>query len=252
MLTAIQRNNKVKINAFEAERVNAPFNCPACNCEVILKKGLKKVHHFAHKPPVTCDYGKGETEIHRRGKKAIFDLLKERGGYSELEIEKFLASVIPDVFVRYKGLSVAVELQKSNIGLEHIIYKTEYYTNQNIHVLWLVPYNKKLQEERYSPKIWEKWLHTLYSDKVYYFLETGEIIPVHFDEYKLYKEEGYNQDREAVGGYSYPSKRYRTPIRGKKIKLSKDFKRAKRDKWEGSGLSIPEALILKDNSEKWW
>ena len=51
MLTSICRNER-KAYADIASKSDAPFKCPMCGNETILRKGKVKVHHFAHKPPV--------------------------------------------------------------------------------------------------------------------------------------------------------------------------------------------------------
>lgn len=78
MLTAI-RSDSQKTLAQDANKIDAPFTCPECNKNVILRKGLIKTPHFAHKPPVTCQYGQGESEEHRKCKQAIFNCLVEAG-----------------------------------------------------------------------------------------------------------------------------------------------------------------------------
>ena len=40
--------------AFQAERSDGPFTCLKCKEGVILRKGTKKAHHFAHRPSSTC------------------------------------------------------------------------------------------------------------------------------------------------------------------------------------------------------
>ena len=50
------------INAWDAEKDEAPFFCPECKAEVVLKKGQIRQHHFAHTPPFNCMYGEGESE----------------------------------------------------------------------------------------------------------------------------------------------------------------------------------------------
>lgn len=58
MLCAIRQRDNQKVAAWDQQKIDGPFSCPVCVEETILKKGAMKVHHFAHKPPITCEYGK--------------------------------------------------------------------------------------------------------------------------------------------------------------------------------------------------
>lgn len=64
MLCAKRKSDgQVEIARLEA-RPFAPFCCPECDSEVILRVSSVRLSNFAHKPPVTCEYGKGESEVH--------------------------------------------------------------------------------------------------------------------------------------------------------------------------------------------
>lgn len=67
-----------RIDAFSAER-GPTYHCPKCRGEVVLKKGRKVVHHFAHKPPTECTWATGETRAHMEAKVLVWDALKVRG-----------------------------------------------------------------------------------------------------------------------------------------------------------------------------
>lgn len=50
------------------------FFCKDCLKEVVLKKGRVRAHHFAHKSPVTCQYGIGKRMLIIRRKKEFLRL----------------------------------------------------------------------------------------------------------------------------------------------------------------------------------
>jgi competence protein CoiA len=52
MLTSIRQNDNQKVYVKDVDKNDAPFKCPSCGCESVLRKGLVKAHHFAHKPPI--------------------------------------------------------------------------------------------------------------------------------------------------------------------------------------------------------
>ena len=69
------------------------YLCPECRCEVTLKKGRKVVHHFAHKPPVTCYYAAGETVAHLKSKLDFHDHFKLSGLEASVEYGGFTLQV---------------------------------------------------------------------------------------------------------------------------------------------------------------
>ena len=70
MLTAFSDSNP-SCYAWVSQKSEGPFYCKKCNIEVILKKGLIKQHHFAHKPPKQCMFGYGESDIHYKAQRTF-------------------------------------------------------------------------------------------------------------------------------------------------------------------------------------
>ena len=247
MLTSIRVKDNRKIYAASAEKEDAPFKCPKCGEETILKKGLIKTDHFAHKPPVTCQYGLGESEAHRKCKQDIFDHLVKHEDVLECEMEKDFDTVVSDIYYRTKNLRIAIEVQVSSLTMEKIIYRTQKYERLGIYVLWLPLFNKNLNKSRYSPKQWEKWIHATYYGRVYYWLNGLSILPVHFEDYLLYVEL-----TEYGGGYDRKSKRYRKPYIGNPLNLLDDFKPRERNYWTSNTIVVPKCKILMDSYDAWW
>ena len=243
MLTSIRQSDSCKVYAKDADKSAAPFECPVCGGETILRKGRFKIHHFAHKPPVFCAYGKGESEAHRNCKQSIFEALKVSPSITECELEKNFGRVVSDVFFVLDDRKVAIEVQVSNLTMNRIIERTEAYNDLGIYVLWLPLFNRKLNEAPYAPKSWEKWLHATYFGRVYYWLEGLSVIPIHYSEYLLWVEE-----TDYGGGYNRKSKRYRTPECGSILNILNDFDFRSRSAWEGSGIYIPHCKLLVENS----
>src|SRR5713226_3238327 len=154
MLSAIRKDDSEKVLAWKEVKSNKPFFCPECIDEVILKKGAVRIHHFAHKPPVTCEYGKGETEEHRRCKMEIYEGLSKHKRFFGCEIEKGMGTVRPDISAFMDGHHIAIEVQISTLTMNQIIYRTAEYAKKGIYVLWLAMYRYALEDESYSPKLW--------------------------------------------------------------------------------------------------
>jgi competence protein CoiA len=188
MLCAIRKSDDKKVLASEESKSNRPFYCPRCEDEAILKKGTVKIHHFAHKPPVTCEYGRGETEKHRLCKMAIFEGLKEYQRFRNVELEKGLGTVRPDISAVMGDVPIAIEVQISTLTMDQIVYRTKEYAKKGIYLLWLPIYNIYLETNRYSPKLWERWIHAAYFGRVYYWVGGIQALPYHFGESTHYVE----------------------------------------------------------------
>lgn len=243
MLCAIRVEDRAKLDASCTNKSDGPFACPKCQEDVIIRKGNIKIHHFSHLPFSTCGYGVGESEAHRRCKRAIYDALSTIGKVSYCELERDLGTVIPDIYAVIDGTSVAIEIQLSNLSVNEITRRTRHYNNLNIHVLWLPLASVRLDTERYAPKAWEKWLHAAYFGRVYYWVDGISVMPVHFDEYMIDVDEAYNSDGEEVGGYSYRSKRWRRPVCLDEMSIVDDFYPSKRKGWNGGTVNIPECRL---------
>lgn len=143
--------------AWEAIKDDGPFTCPECRAPVLLRKGEIKIHHFAHIPPTGCQYGTGESEVHRQAKMAIYQSLLGHSDVTRLKLERSLQEVRPDVSCLIRGMAVAIEVQISHLSLTEIRRRTQAYASKNIAVLWTPPYVPILQASgRYTPRIWEK------------------------------------------------------------------------------------------------
>ncbi|WP_228050981.1 competence protein CoiA [Pontibacterium sinense] len=250
MLCAIQNDTNQKVRARLVERKDGPFGCPICGKEVLVRKGQIRVHHFAHRSVVTCKYGKGESEAHRKAKESIYEALANREDVAELELEKSWGEVVSDVYAEIQGRGVAFEVQISNLTMREILYRTKAYASKGIAVLWLPLFNSKLNQPRYSPSSWEKWLHATYFGRVYYWLDGLTVIPVRYADYEIEVESSswYNEygEEQYAGGYSRRSRRWRKPIVYPAVQIPSDFVLRRRASWEGGKLLIPACRILLD------
>lgn len=241
MLTAIRGRDGWKFIARYAERADGPYICAVCNKEVLLKKGDIKTNYFSHRPPITCSLGVGESEFQMNAKMAIFDALQPEPNVTDLEIEKHFGSIITDVFARINGVAVAIEIPRSNQTVADIVSKILAYHELGIGVLWIGLPTDVLVVDRYSPKDWEKWIHTAYYGRLYFWIGGQTFAPVHFGHYH---ENG--PDGERV------SKRLRAPLKGVPVSLSKDFRLVKKEPWSSAEVSIPPCTLYMDKQLKWW
>jgi competence protein CoiA len=256
MLTALSRINPAqKVYANNSTKFDGPFICPLCKEEVIIHKGMVKVHHFKHKNSSNCNFGAGETEMHRLIKtsiaKDISDLLK----FDLVDLEHDLGYAIPDVYISFHNTKIAIEIQKSNVTPGEVLQRTKRYYANKTAVLWICTPFDISKSDKYAPKAWEKWCHATYFGRCYYWLEGQILQPVHFDKYMLYREESSwfeDGSEQYGGGYEYHSKRFKTAILGPEVAIAKDFVVKKRDQKMLGSLIVPECLLFLDNNRKWW
>ena len=152
------------------------YRCPSCDDVLILKKGRIVTHHFAHKPPVACGWGKGETSAHRAAKRQFKEEFLRRGLHVEVE------SVVPslpndrraDVMIwSPTGERFALELQHIAIGYEELETRTRSYIRANVRVIWIPFLRQEIWKEaeeirtgdgdykveKFSARPLERWVH---------------------------------------------------------------------------------------------
>ena len=248
MLCAKRKLTGEIITAYLASKTNAPFVCPVCGDEVVLKTGPTKVNYFAHKNPLACRYAENESENHRQCKMQIYEALRQAPGVEKAALERPLGTNRPDVSAIINNVPVAIEIQISDLSEETIKYRTMEYARKGVYVLWLLLWTPELADTRYSPRLWEKWIHATYFGHVYYWIEGLSIACYHFEpslksvpQKTWYSEKG---KKITTGGYSRRSKRHRTAIRDKTLNLVNDFAPKDRDWWEGNGVTLPFAKLF--------
>ncbi|POZ53216.1 competence protein CoiA family protein [Methylovulum psychrotolerans] len=196
-------------------KLDGPFYCAVCYSDVILRKCVDKKDHFAHKTPLSPVIPKGESERHELCKKSFCKHLSSifPDGHWETERpikenkEKKLSALRPDISGRINGFPVAIEIQASSLTIPEIIKRTASYSKRKIAILWIVPLLEKLQNTPFRPRQYERYFHSIYYGRVYYWwpeLE-GNVIPVHYGsakrhmEYRLWYDE--NGDVQEAGGF---------------------------------------------------
>ena len=248
MLCAKRKSDGLTVNAYFESKVNGPFACLDCNEEVLLKTGRLRINHFAHANPIACKFAEGESEAHRRCKIEIYLALQNAPGVHDVMLERPIGTVRPDVSAEIRGVPVAIEVQISSLSLETITKRTIDYAQRGIYVLWLLQWTPQLDRNRYTPKLWEKWIHAAYFGQVYYWLGGLTVASYHFDpNFKSIPKKSWyspNGEKVAAGGYSRRSRRYRAPVRGETLNLAADFVPKKRYWWEGNGIKVPDAKLF--------
>jgi len=216
MLRAKRKSDGQIVTAYEESKINAPFFCLECQDIVNLVTSASKVNYFAHQNPLTCRNEASESDDHRRCKKEIFEALRREPNVHDAALERPLGSNRPDVSAIINNVPVAIEIQISSLSEETIKHRTMEYARKGIYVLWLLLWTPELADTRYTPKHWEKWIHTTYFGHVYYWIEGLKVVSYKFEPSikSVPKTLWYSKDGNKMtgGGYTRRSKRYRTPM----------------------------------------
>ncbi|MDM0020046.1 competence protein CoiA [Variovorax saccharolyticus] len=255
MLTALRTSDNGKVLARSSAKADSPFMCPACNREVVLHKGLIRIHHFAHKARVACRLGAGESEDHLLTKLSLFDALRTEPNAQDVELEKRFGNCVGDVFAIISGVPVAIEIQRSALAVREITDRTEHYHRLGIAVLWIGIPNGDLGLSRYSPAAWERWCHAAYFGRVYCWSGGQTLRPVHYAPFALRVEESSwrkNGQVHSSGGYDRRSRRWRKPQPGQPVLVSNGFRRTPRQAWTGGSVHVPECTLFIDRQPNWW
>lgn len=232
---------------------------------MILKQGRIVIHHFAHKPPMSCEWGAGETVAHMNAKRAFRDSLRLRGLRAEAE---FVVDTMPgdrraDVMTwrSHDNQMVAFELQHTPVSLDEIESRATAYARARIAQIW-IPFLRSealdtatresggLLIARYSPRPFEKWVHGLHLGKMWMYDPREQNLWLAFlQAHKIWVEEtswyGEGGEEMNAGGYYRESKRYRDlmlfgpfPLDDLRIaiKTRKQFRRA--------GYNWPAGMVV--------
>lgn len=140
--------NGQRVEASSVEKGPA-FICPNCGQAVVLKKGKIVIHHFSHKPPITCTWGAAETREHREAKKLFQDEFIRRGCRADVEyvVNSLSGDRRSDVMIwSPSGKLFALELQHSPADYDELYQRTRSYVSAGIRVIW-IPF--------LAPKYWK-------------------------------------------------------------------------------------------------
>ena len=266
--TAYNLKTQVKFHASSCEKEDGPFFCKKCMSDVILKKCCEKVDHFAHKAPLTPAISKGESDLHYQCKNEICDELIKIFPNGKWETERDIKPnekretglFTPDVSGEINGQRVGIEIQISAYTIKKFIEKLETYAKWNLPVIWIVPLKKELKNSVFRPRLYERYFHSLYGERLYYWWQGQGITlkPVHFGEQKRFIKS--SEWREAggilktVGGFDKAYLNIKAPIYGRDVALDKDFISILHKEYlpENERLKIPSCHIWKDTLTKWW
>lgn len=257
------------VYAKEALKVDGPFFCDTCLSEAVVRKCSEKVDHFAHKARQSKIIGKKDIELHN---KCRDELLQEfikafpEGNWAKERTirenfnDKGNKEIRPDLSGKIGNKGIAVEVQASAYTIDKIHNKTIEYQKLGISVLWIVPLKAELGDDPFRPRLFEKYLHSLYFGKTYYYSPGGKSIiqTVHYSPTKRWIEETewHNENAElmSAGGFFLTYRTLKKPNFGSSIDLIKDFavKANAGFNPKNAKKSVPKSILYCDNLKPWW
>lgn len=271
--TARKKNDNSKVSATDVLKEEGPFFCPVCLSEAIVRKCTEKADHFAHKGRLSPTITSRDQKLHDKCRDDICNYLKSVFPEGKWEAERPIPAkksrgwekeIIPDLSGRFGNKNskpIAIEIQKTAYTIKRIHDKTIEYSKRGIFVIWIVPLNKDLGEKPFRPRLYEKYLHSMYYGRTYYWTPNSspKIIPVHFSPTKRWIDETIWFDKEygeeqTAGGFYLTYKTLKSPNYGQFCNLDKEFKLDYRKRFtpKNKKKEIPNCKILVDKNEKWW
>ncbi len=265
-LTAKRRTDNKLVHASATTKHEGPFYCPDTFEDLIVRKCVEKRDHFAYharQSPV----GSKESALHKACKAEIRSLLQSKFPVGNWEEErtfkedkiKGYKEVRADISGRIGGRGVIIEVQASTLSIKTIIERTYQYSMRGAFILWIVPLEEDLGQENFRPRLFERYLHSIYYGRIYYWNKgDGTMLrPVHFGtaaryiEASSWFEEGGHE--RTAGGYYKPYLRVKQPVYGPEVDLI-NFIGEQREAFEmeNEKLSIEKCRIWRDGLAHWW
>ncbi len=258
-----------KVSASQVTKTDGPFYCPECFSDAIVRKCDDKVDHFAHKARQTPIAEKYESELHKACKRELCEALQKHYPEGNWDMERPIPAnektrmLRPDISGRpghNKTPGVVIEVQVSRLKVSEIVERTELYHQRGCAILWVIPLKAEIGNEIFRPRHIERYLHSLYFGRCYYWLpgSGGQIIPVHFGKAQRFIEESTWFDEsgteQSAGGYFQTYGTIKTPVYGSLLDVCADFLRQPRNAFKARNerLNVPECTIYHDRLARWW
>lgn len=245
MFSALNGGGLITWATERTSKNHGPFCCPDCNEEVIFKQYTDRRSHFAHRADAVCGYEGGETETHRYCKESIYSALVSHPSCNECHMELRRYRRQPDVFACINGYWVAIEIQNSDIPLAEVSAKIAYYQSKGIHTLYVLPHSIPGDGSTMALAEWQRYLHAMYRDNLYYWFDKDLVAVIHLGQYK--------SDGAAIRGSSFYAQRRPVSRHSRYLSIT-NFSPMQRNENEvlNRHIGITNALLWQHQMGKWW
>lgn len=266
---ALRESDNKTVFAKLVYKSDGPFYCPVCLGEAIVRKCSNKNDHFAHKSRQSPVITRTQKNIHNKCRDQILKHLQtafpDGKWAAEREIPKNedrgLKKIIPDISGRINNIPIAIEVQLSPYTIKRISDKLVEYEKRKIAVLYIVPLYNELGDEPFRPRLYEKYLHSLYFGRVYYWspASSTKLLPVHYSPAKRWIEETTwfdtdSKEERNEGGFWLTYRTVKKPNFVEPVDIAKDFEKVLKNRFVPQNVkkSIPDCIIFKDKLKSWW
>lgn len=265
---AITTNAGQRVRASDVTRANGPFHCADCFTDAVVRKCAEKIDHFAHKARLSPVIARGESELHVNCKKELCNALSSRLPNGKWAYERpippnknrMTPQLVPDVSGYIGDQRVVIEIQASSLTIPKIVKRAVDYHKWKCPILWIVPLTEELGSQDFRPRLYERYLHSIYFGRTYYWVPGDglSLFPVHYGvayryiaESQLYESTG---DVHQAGGYHKPYKIVKKPIYGERVDLIDDFQLDVRNEFTpwNERKAVPQLTIWRDKLPVWW
>lgn len=267
---AIQKLTGKRVHATDVRKSDGPFFCKDCLSDVVHRHCTEMRDHFAHHARLSPIVLQGESRLHSECKKSLYDALRARFPSTKwvcdsvripANKEKGIPALQPDIGGWLDGKRICIEVQSSTLTISRILKRSLAYNARGISILWVVPLKEALGDEIFRPRLFERYLHSIFFGRVYYWHAdlVHKVLPVHFGMASAYieKREWYEDgELQEAGDYERPYKRIRRPVPHPcgPIPIEDAFRHEFRDAhlpWN-ERKAVPAMRILLDKLKPWW
>ena len=216
LLSGLARNlhTNEEWHAETAYKADGPFFCPNCFSDVVIRKCAEKIDHFAHKSRLSLVLGIKQMALHDACTNEICSLLAYRYPNGKWEVERLIRKsekcktpvLIPDISGRINHVPIAIEVQISALTIPRIVQRTRGYARRGVALIWIVPLSEPLGTVPFRPRLYERYLHSIYFGRTYYWWagQGLNVKPVHYGaatRHIEYREWFADGQQESAGDY---------------------------------------------------
>lgn len=183
-----------------------------------------------------------EGEKHLSAKRQIAHVLEKHPDVTDLQQEHHFGMVQADLTFFFRGIQVAIEIQRSNVSWTNIVERTHQYHILGIHVLWILISNSPLRKGLdASVPLWQRCLHALYFGVMYYWIGGQLVAPIHLERCVNPKQQYY--DFQKGRWHSQLYEQIRTPWLLEPVQIT-DLHPITRSAGMYGEYALPEAFLL--------
>lgn len=149
--TWITLPEKLTGNQLLAMKASTGYFCPCCKTEVMIKAGMIKIPHFAHKNNTSCHASsEPESTYHLMGKRNLYQWLVSHKFHAKLEAYIPAIKRRTDILLTIDDQRYAIEFQCSIISEADFHERTRAYQSVKIKPIWIMGAKQLKRKSKYE------------------------------------------------------------------------------------------------------